>query len=368
MLPFFNKIFMAINPNQGTGLHTASDQWREHLPTLWMLGKTGAGKSSLIQALTGNSEIEVGNGFQPCTQTSASYDFPPDKPLIRFLDTRGLAEADYDPAEDIAACQKSSHALMVIAKADDPEQSAITSALKHIQRISPIQHILLVHTGIMSIGSERDQAIAHNQAQMEKAWGKTLPSVALDLIPDAGDPVGLESLREALHKLLPLVAELIQTQSHKSCEEANFARLKQDVLWHAGIAAGSDLAPAVGLVSVPAIQGKMLYNLAKQYDVSWDRQLFAEFAGVLGGGFAVKYASNLGIRQLVKLIPAFGQTIGSASAAAISFTTTYALGRVAAKYLYHKSRGESVSQAELKALYGEAMKVVSEVTGRDKAI
>lgn len=364
MHPLFNKIFMAINPDQNPDLLTASDQWREHLPTLWLLGKTGVGKSSLIQALTGNTEIGVGNGFQSCTKTSASYDFPSDKPLVRFLDTRGLAEAEYDPAEDLATCQKCSHVLIVLAKADDPEQSAITGALKHIRRISPSHHILLIHTGILSVGNERDHAIAHNQAQLEKAWGEKLPAVAIDLVPESGDPVGLDALREALHKLLPLVAELIQTQSHQSLEETNFTKLKQEVLWYAGIAASSDLAPAVGLVSVPAIQGKMLHSLAKQYSVDLNRKLFTEFAGVLGGGFAIQYASHLGIRQLVKLIPAYGQTVGSASAAAISFTTTYALGRVAAKYLYHKGRGESVSQADLKALYGEAMKV-AKVARRD---
>ncbi len=66
-----------------------------------MLGKTGAGKSSLIQSITGLSSIEVGNGFSPCTKTSESYDFPAEQPLIKFIDTRGLGEAHYDPSDDI---------------------------------------------------------------------------------------------------------------------------------------------------------------------------------------------------------------------------------------------------------------------------
>ena len=72
------------------------------LPVVWLLGKTGAGKSSLVRALTEQTEAEIGNGFQPCTRSARSYDFPPDQPLVRFLDTRGLGEAGYDPAEDLA--------------------------------------------------------------------------------------------------------------------------------------------------------------------------------------------------------------------------------------------------------------------------
>ena len=362
MHPFFKKLSLAINPDLNPDLQPISDQWQNTLPTLWLLGKTGAGKSSLIQALTGDTRVDIGNGFRPCTLTSCSYDYPQTKPLVRFLDTRGLAEADYDPSEDLAACKGRSHALLVVARADDPEQSDVMAALKRLRRAIDPKHVSLVHTGVLLVREdEREQAIAHNQAQLEKAWGKKLTAVAVDTAPDSGEAVGLARLREALQSLLPMVAAMIQSQIHQNCEQTNFSNLKYEVLWYAGIAGTSDLAPVVGLVSVPTVQAKMLHSLAKQYGIDWNRQSFAEFSGVLGGGFALQYASRLGIRQLVKFIPAYGQTIGAASAAAISFTTTFALGRVAAKYMYHKSRGESVSQAELRALYGEALKVVAQV-------
>ena len=49
-----------------------------------------------------DARAEVGEGFEPCTRTAAFYDVPPEVPLLRFLDTRGLGEADYDPANDMA--------------------------------------------------------------------------------------------------------------------------------------------------------------------------------------------------------------------------------------------------------------------------
>ena len=67
-------------------------------PVIWLLGKTGAGKTAIVSTLTGDARAEVGAGFEPCTRTAAFYDVPTEVPLIRFLDTRGLDEVDYDPA------------------------------------------------------------------------------------------------------------------------------------------------------------------------------------------------------------------------------------------------------------------------------
>ncbi|HNM00679.1 MAG TPA: GTPase domain-containing protein, partial [Nitrosomonas sp.] len=71
------------------------------LPVFWLIGKTQSGKTSIIHALTGSEAAEIGNGLQPCTRFSSFYDFPAQMPVVRFLDTRGLGEIDYDPSEDI---------------------------------------------------------------------------------------------------------------------------------------------------------------------------------------------------------------------------------------------------------------------------
>src|SRR5262249_50254786 len=83
-------------------------------PVVWLLGKTGAGKTAIVSMLSGDPRAEVGAGFEPCTRTSAFYDVPREVPLIRFLDTRGLDEANYDPANDIAWCEHQSHLLLVV--------------------------------------------------------------------------------------------------------------------------------------------------------------------------------------------------------------------------------------------------------------
>lgn len=363
---FFNRLYHALNPAQKPDLERAFRHSAAHLPTLWLIGKTGAGKSSLIKAVTGLSDIEVGQGFRPCTSTATRYDYPSETPVLTFIDTRGLAEAGYDPAEDIEACEGSSHALVIVMRADDPEQLELLSALEQIKQSGKVRNALLVHTGIDLLDSvqERDKCIALNQAVVEKVWG-AIESAPIDLIGQDDHPVGMKGLIEKLGQFLPIVAELFERQGKHSAEESNFRKLKTEIMWYAGAAGATDAVPVVGLVTVPAIQTKMLHSLANQYGLEWDKRLLAELASTFGMGFGVQYASRLGLQQLVKLIPVYGQTVGAASAAATSYCVTYALGRVGCIYFFNKSCGKPTSSEELKATYRKAFEHIMPVAKDD---
>ena len=367
-MTFFEKVLGYIGPSLNPDIEPAINHLSQYLPTLWLLGKTGAGKSSLIQTITGDSRIEIGDGFSPCTLTSNRYDFPKDKPLLRFLDTRGLAESSYNADEDINICKDDTSALVVVMKAEEPEQSSVLNALAMIRKSGAIKQILLVHTGVHSLNnsSERAQCIAHNQSQVESVWKQKLTSVSVDFKQGDDQSTGVAELSLKLAELLPILSLLGIKKEYSSNEELNFSKLKNEVLWYASATGGIDAIPAVGLVSVPMIQAKMLHSLANQYGVVWDKRIMAEFIAMLGTGFTAQYVSKLGIRQLIKLIPGYGQTVGSATAAVFSFCTTYAIGRVACKYMYHKSKGEPISEDELKSMYKSALSDIKKV-GKDDA-
>lgn len=360
----FDKIADAINPRKNPDLTQAQAFQREHLPTLWLLGKTGAGKSSFIQAITGLSSVEVGNGFAPCTMNSQSYDFPIDSPVMRFLDTRGLGEADYDPTEDLEKIGQLSNAVVVVMKVDEPEQSAVLSALNKIKSNKKIEHLLLVHSGfLLAKQTDRDRLVKYNEKQVADIWGQNFASVCVDFECADGEVYNRALLISELTKILPLIALLVDESEHASIEEKNFNKLKSEVLWYAGSASASDLIPAVGLVSVPAIQAKMLHSLANQYGVEWNKRTWSELIGTLGSGFALQYSVKLGARQLVKFIPGYGQTVGAVAAATMSFGTTYGLGRAACYYFYHKSKGAQVSAQEMQNLYKTSLDKGKEASG-----
>ncbi len=362
-----DKIKAFINPAENPDLTRAHEYQRQHLPTLWLLGKTGAGKSSLVQAVTGESEAQIGNGFEPCTINSASYDYPSEQPIIRFLDSRGLGEAGYDPNDDLEFLSETSHALVVVMKLGEVEQSAVLEALKLVRKQKKIQHMLLVHTAVLEYApTERQRLVTHQIEQVTKCWGKGLNHVEVDFCTQDDEIYNEALLFDALSALLPVVSLMVDKGEHSDLEEQNFARLEKEVLWFSGSAAASDLIPAVGLVSVPAIQGKMLHSLANQYGVEWNKRAFGELAGALGSSVAIQYSVKLASRQIVKLIPGYGQTVGAITAAAMSFGTTYGLGRAACYYFYSKSKGEDVSPDKMQAIYREALKKGKAASGYEK--
>ena len=366
MKNFVEKIYDFIIPSENEELKKGSEEWAKKLPTLWLLGKTGAGKSSLIQALTNDTSIKVGNGFSPCTKTSKSYDYPKEKPILRFLDTRGLSEVGYDPTEDIAICQKGSHALILLMKADDVEQSDLIAALKKIKSTGGIMHLLVVHTGIRLIEEdERAKAIAYNQQKVEEAWGESINSVSVDFSFD-NHSLGIAELKQACIKMLPYLNDIIIEDENTSNEEHNFNLLRKEIIWYSASAGASDALPGVGLISVPAIQGKMLHSLANQYSITWNKKNFSEFMGTLGSSFAIRYAVQFLIREGVKFIPIYGQTVGSATAVMISSAYTYALGRVACYYLYQISKDIPVSTKEMKKLYKESFSKAKKMSKNEK--
>jgi len=355
MKSFFTNVFNFMDSGESEELNYGANEWEKQLPTLWLLGKTGAGKSSLIQVVTGDSAIQIGNGFVPCTKTAKSYEFPLEKPLIRFLDTRGLSEVGYEPNDDIEVCLAGSHALLVVMKVDEVEQSDVLSALKKIKKTDDISHLLIVHTNINALSKkDRNLAVSYNENKIKEIWGKEFNTLCVDFSPDENSMVGISDLKDALIKMLPSLNEIIIDKEHRNSEEQKFDLLSKEILWYSGSAGASDLLPGVGLVSVPAIQGKMLHSLANSYNVEWDKQAFVEFTGTLGTGFIIKYSSQFFIREVAKFIPIYGQTVGAGTAAIISTASTYAIGRVACYYLYYKNKGGKASPEEMQDLYRKA--------------
>lgn len=358
---YFRQIWDQLSDTDNTEA-VAAELRREAptLPVVWLLGKTGAGKSSLVQALTGLPTAEIGNGFEACTRTAVFFDFPSETPVMRFLDTRGLGEAGYDPAADLAECEASSHAILAVARLDDPVQGGLAAALASVVKRAPEIRVIVAHTAsdLVPDPQEHFRAKAATQAILEKATGRSLPSIdlALTQATRTKGTDGVAELVDLLGETMPEVSLLLARSDLRDAERAAFASNKAGVLWYASAAGTSDITPVLGAVTVPAIQAAMLRMLGNRYDVDWTRARMAEFAAALGLGVALRFGASYLVRQAAKLIPVVGQTAGAAAAGTISFAATYALGRAAAYYLHRKQAEKPVDSQDLREVFTSALK------------
>jgi uncharacterized protein (DUF697 family) len=355
---------------------------RTHAPLVWLVGKVQSGKTSIIRTLTGASDAEIGAGFRACTRTARIFDFPAEAPIIRFLDTRGLGEAAYDPAEDIAFCEERAHLILAVVKVLDAEQGAVVVAVRAARARHPDWPVVVAQTclhegyapgqrhilpypftegaaGSEAVPETLARALAHQRSLFGKIPGRAAPGfAAIDFTQpgDGFDPLdyGREALIAALVAAAPAAVKVALRELPGAGGEADKRSVNAHILGYAVAAGASDAIPVAGVVTVPVLQAAMLRQVAQLHGMAWDRRGYTEFLAALGAGTLLRTASTFGIRQLVKLVPVYGQTVGAATAAAASFAATYAIGKAASYYLTQRQRGRHTE--DVAAVYREALR------------
>jgi uncharacterized protein (DUF697 family) len=349
------------------------EEIKQKLPTpvFWLLGKTQAGKSSLVRALTGNGEI--GNGFQPCTKRSHFYDFPSSShPLIRFLDTRGLGETTYDPIEDLAWCANQAHLLIVVMKALDMNQKDIVEAVMTIHKKHPDWQIIVIQTSLHEGYSDHtDQhvipypfhenpiasTVPHKLTQAllhQRDWFKGLPVhfVAVDFtLPEDGFNevnYGLDELWDVIESTFPksFIGLLRSSEQNQALHDIHANEAKPHIIGYSLLNTGMGAIPFAGLPIVLGVQAKLFHSISSIYNLELTTRLFAEFTTLIGTGIGV---GMLG-RELLKFIPVYGWAVAGAYSGAM----TYALGQAFCVYLNGVKRGALPNEAELKKTYNDA--------------
>lgn len=353
------------------------------VPVIWLFGKTGAGKSSIVRYLTGASEIEIGNGFRPQTRSSSQFDFPSEsEPLLRFLDTRGLGEVAYDPQVDLDRFGREAHLLVVVVRAMDHAVEQIVIPLREIRRACPTRPVLLVptalhdaypgkqHPGADPFGTDPfpipqslpDDLRRSLALQYERFQGLIDRAVPIDLTPaDEGfvpPDFGGERLKRAIVDALPAAYRQVLLQFDRlkvSHEEMQRGRAMPMILGTSTLAATAAAIP-VPWIDIPVVlglQSHLVYKLANLHRQPIDGKTIAKVSGGLGGRLAVRMA----IRESLKFIP----WVGMAANAAAAFAYTFAGGMVWNWYFTRVAGGHVPSEEELRNVFRNQLSRAAEL-------
>ncbi|MBI1346997.1 DUF697 domain-containing protein [bacterium] len=346
------------------------------VPVFWLFGKTGSGKSSIVKYLTGATAAEIGNGFRPQTQQSFEYDFPSQaQPVVKFLDTRGLGEARYDPREDLDHFADSTHLIIVTARVADQALEPILTPLKEIRREQPSRPVVLVLTCLHEAYPQQQHPLpdpfdsTHNWpdplpgelrrmliAQQERFAGLVDRIVPIDLTPiEEGfdqPQFGGARLEAVLQEMLPAAYRQTLFLLHEVREQLQdlVERKAWPIIIQYSSLAATAAATPVPLADIPAVlalQARMVYVLADLFDQPLRAKLLWKMAAALGGQILARFA----LRAPLKLIPVVGQSAN----AALAFIYTLSLGKACCWYFGEVKHGHVPNEAELKEVWGNQL-------------
>ncbi len=352
---------------------------RAPVPMFWLFGKTQSGKTTLVRYLTGATDAEIGQGFRPCTRFSREYDFPTAAtPLLRFLDTRGLDEADYDPTEELSRFNDQAHMVLVTVKALDHAQENVLNQMHTIRRAQPSRPVVLVltclheaypqqqHPTPYPFGTQAEltavpEDLRRSLAEQTRRFAGLVDRVVpVDITPPAEgfqEPnYGGEALKSALLDVMPSAYR----QTFLAAEEPGaladlYTRqflpyiLSYSVL---ALSAGAIPVPGVTLLILPTIQKRMVRHLAELHGQPFQAEHFTELAASLRLGNLV----DKSLYELAKFIPYVGAVTGGARA----YKTTASLGKAACFYYSKVQTGQPPLPEELRRYYQEQLALVEE--------
>lgn len=345
------------------------------VPMFWLLGKTGSGKTSIVKYLTGAEAAQIGSGFRPQTRHSQQYDFPSQQnPLIRFLDTRGLGEAQYDPAEDIRAFDESTHLVLVTARVMDHALADVVAPLRAIRRANPRRPVVLALTclheaypqqqhprpdpfgsggDLQSVAPALCRSIAEHQRRFAGLADKIVP---VDFTrPEDGldDPdFGGERLKAALLESLPVAYRhnlLSLEEAMSKLRDLHLRRAAPFVVSHSTLAATAAAVPApwIDIPAVTAIQSHMVRRLGQVYGQQMNVADLLKLAAPIAG----RVVSRMMVRELLKLVP----YVGMAANATMAYAYTYGLGMACCWYFGEVKAGNAPTEKQLEQVWREQL-------------
>ncbi len=357
-------------------------------PALVLVGRRGAGKSSLVNALLGAKVAELGH-VTAQTGRGRWYTYERGGGSMRILDTRGLQEGSLPAEADGTGSALESIAVEIRAQAPDvivfvAKASEVDAAIdadldalervaaevRRAHRLEPPIVAVVTHCDLLEPKSTRLHAPREEREEdlADKRRLVTLAENALARKLDAREPlrnrhvatVGvsgymswrsddtlraderwrIDNLTATLFRHLPDSgrAELARvTQVRAVQEELASTLTSATAALCAGIAAVTFIP--LDVVTLTALQAGMVAGIAWIGGRTVDRRGAGEFMTGLGLQAGVAFGLRQAARALIKLFAGAG---GAVVSAAVAFTGTTAIGSAATAYYI---RGVSLADA-----------------------
>jgi predicted GTPase len=347
-------------------------------PALVLVGRRGAGKSSLVNALFGAKLAELGH-VTAQTGRGRWYDYKRDGGAMSILDTRGVQEGsppaegdDSKTALDSIALElrsKPADLVVFVGKASEVDAAVDTDLdaleriyeeLRRAHRAEPPLIAVVTHCDLLepkgtvlhgrdgagdpdyeeklrhvasaerALGAKIDARLRLRDRHVATVGVSTYMSWRSDGTLRADERWRIDTLATVFFRHLPDVgrAELARaTRTRAVQDELATTLTKATAAICAGIAAAP--IPLADILPLTALQGGLVAAIAWIGGRSLDHRGSLEFTAGLGANVGIAFVLREGVRALLKVVaPAAGPIIS----ATVAFSATMAIGAAARAY------------------------------------
>lgn len=310
-----------------------------------MGGKTGVGKSSIINALVGTEVSKVSSDGCPCTKVNEELLWSTDMGDVSITDVPGFGEANaptingYDYENNIKQLAENAHILLLVLKCDDKALELEEDFLqnwKNDSQLSKIPVFIIINQidkmkpvrmwDPENLNLENPSTEKEKQIKSYVDYVSSLPifneyAYAKHIFPVSageflGDKVyGIDELGKAINKNVPEMLRLIIEREQISKEE----KVKKIINYYSIAAGGAAIQPIPIIDSfiLAPIQIAMVIHIGKVYGIKITKSVAGGLVNTLG----LSLIGNYLFVFLVSLFPGIKQVIGPAVAYSLTYTS-----------------------------------------------
>ncbi len=360
-------------------------------PALVLVGRRGAGKSSLVNALFGAKVADVGH-VKAETARGKWYEYENDRGALAILDTRGLqegslpegAEKDKSALEAVLfeVRKQAPDVILFLAKATevdaaiDSDLEDLESIMQEIERAHKFKPPIIgvvTHCDVLEpkntplhdeakadAGDLREKHVHVAQAERhleQKLRARGAIGAKLEAVRGISSYLSfredgtqrsderwrIEELAQLLFRHIPdagrgMFVRIARVRGLQEQLASDITRTTAAIC--AGIAAVP--IPVADIIPITSLQVSLIAIIAWLGGRALDPKAAGEFLGAMGVNVGVAFAFREGARALIKFVfPGAGSAISSV----VAFAGTMAIGRAARTYFLQNSTIEEAKKA-----------------------